>query len=345
MIRVITLFALACACPGGQCATPHKANGLWPTTIVVKVEPASAVVEFDGERTASTGAAREFETPPLDPLRKYTYTIAAYRDGSGNGVPFAKQTIEVSGGQVLVVDLKDTPQKKALPMPSPHKSCSCSAAGCKCGDDCKCPTEGACSPGCSCLLVGDDEKWRRDGVDKGKLREPKETQIRINGVPVSVRAARKMLEAKGNLADDSTRLRLTVIGSAEECKRVIADLKTDPSLTPYRDRLLIQEYRPENAFVKNYGFVTSGKPTIYLQAPTGEVLHRQDTYRGATALAEAIRKAQPDYDPKKDPDQNKPTLSASGLVDLLRKIPVTAWVLMAAGVAYYLAQQNKEEKK
>jgi hypothetical protein len=61
----------------------------------------------------------------------------------------------------------------------------------------------------------------------------------------------------------------------------------------------VQDYAPGNWAVKD-GFFTEGKPTIYLQAPNGKVLHRQDDYSdGAAGLATALRKADPNYSPLK----------------------------------------------
>ena len=67
----------------------------------------------------------------------------------------------------------------------------------------------------------------------------------------------------------------------------------------------MQDYAPNNWAVKD-GFFTEGKPTIYLQAPNGKVLHRQDDYSdGASVLATALRKADPNYSPTEDRDARK----------------------------------------
>jgi hypothetical protein len=47
------------------------------------------------------------------------------------------------------------------------------------------------------------------------------------------------------------------------------------------------------------------------QAPDGAAKHRQDDYRGPEKLAEAIRRADPNYRPERDPDLNRPTLFPS----------------------------------
>jgi hypothetical protein len=131
--------------------------------------------------------------------------------------------------------------------------------------------------------------------------------------------------------DDAKRLRLTVIGSEPARKQVLQDLASHPALAGLADRLVVQGYDPTAWAVKDYGFVTTGSPTICLQAPDGTVLHRQDTYRGPERLAEAIRRADPSYDPKRDPDLNRPTSPLN-----LPQLPPLA--LIAAGLlgAYLL---------
>jgi hypothetical protein len=106
---------------------------------------------------------------------------------------------------------------------------------------------------------------------------------------------------KGKLIDDSKRLRLTIIGAEAERKKVREDLASNVALTPLLDHLLVQDYAPTDWAVQ-CGFKTDGKPTIYLQAPDGKVLHRADAYAGPDNLASAIRKADESYRPDADPD-------------------------------------------
>src|SRR5205823_4837668 len=123
----------------------------------------------------------------------------------------------------------------------------------------------------------------------------------LSGVPVNAAKAREAFSA---LTDDSQLLRLTVIGPASDRQTVIDDVEHHPSLASVHDRLRVQAYDPDHWAVAGAGFVRSGRPTIYLQAPDGKVLHRQDEYRGPDQLAEAIRRADPDYHPERDPDLN-----------------------------------------
>jgi hypothetical protein len=140
------------------------------------------------------------------------------------------------------------------------------------------------------------------------------------------------------LPDDSKLLRLTVI-SADEGKRkaVLSDLLTHPALSPLKPQLVVQTYAPSHWAVKDAGFTLAGDCVIYLQRPDGKVLHRQDEYRGPEKLAEAIRKADPSYDPKKDQDLNKVIPLPFGL----DKIP-PSYLLLGGGAALaYLLWRKK----
>jgi hypothetical protein len=182
------------------------------------------------------------------------------------------------------------------------------AQGCGCRPECD------CGPGCDCLGGGRclHECLPNYGVNVRELvRQADGDAYLLNGRPAS-RASAFLALAGGQLADDAHKLRLTVIGPDAERKQVLADLAAAPALAEWRDKLLVQGYEPTHWATAQCGFKTDGKPTIYLQAPDGKVLHRQDDYRGgAEALAGAIRKADPDYKPEKDADRRKaPALPA-----------------------------------
>jgi len=126
----------------------------------------------------------------------------------------------------------------------------------------------------------------------------------LNGKEVS---KDELLQALGSakVPDDSQWLSLTIIGPDGMRQKVISDLQSSPSLAPWKDRLKVQDYSPDHWAIKDTGFVTTGQPTIYCQAPDGRVLHRQDEYRGPEALAQVLRQVDPQYKPEKDPDLNK----------------------------------------
>ena len=151
------------------------------------------------------------------------------------------------------------------------------------------------------------------GLDRTRM--PAAGKRLLNGKEVSKEEVLQAL-GKPQLPDDSQWLSLTVIGPEAVRQKVLSDLQSSPFLTPWKDRLKVKDYPPDHWAVKDAGFVTTGNPTIYCQAPDGTVLHRQDVYRGPEALAEVLRKADPSYNPERDPDLNRP----------LSSVPLWVWI-------------------
>lgn len=121
----------------------------------------------------------------------------------------------------------------------------------------------------------------------------------LNGRPIAQGDA--LQAVKEGLPADQDLLRVTVFGSESQRQRVVADLTRAPA--GLRDRFLVQAYPPTHWVANGAGFHVGGDPTVYLQAPDGTVLHRQDDYHdGAEGLYGAIRKADPRYVPGNDPD-------------------------------------------
>jgi hypothetical protein len=173
--------------------------------------------------------------------------------------------------------------------------CDCTAS-CDCGASCRCADGKPCCDGCRCIVKGQAfPRWMTHGTDPEKIA-PRE-EYRVGGKVVSRDEALQALQS-GGLSDDSQKLRLTVIGSDDERKKVLTALPPD-----VKERCLVKSYAPDHWAMKGAGFKTDGHPTVYVQAPDGQVLHRQD---GADNLVAAVRKADPNYDPAKDPDLRKP---------------------------------------
>jgi hypothetical protein len=139
----------------------------------------------------------------------------------------------------------------------------------------------------------------------------------INGVEVkkldALKAAADGAAAGApSLPDDSALLRLTVIGTDAERTKVLRDVDSAPELAPYKGKVIpaglsLDAWQAKDAESGSspLGF-KAGHPSIYLQSPAGKVLHRQDDYSdGPAGLANALRKADPLYDPSKDPDLRK----------------------------------------
>lgn len=118
----------------------------------------------------------------------------------------------------------------------------------------------------------------------------------------------KEVQAQGG---DPEMLHVTVIGKPEDRTAVLKDLDTHPALAKMRQNLLVQYYSPsEWAVDTRAGFPAHGTPSILIQLPRrsrldpkgGKVLWRSENYNvGPEGLAEAIRKADPNRDPEKDP--------------------------------------------
>jgi hypothetical protein len=161
----------------------------------------------------------------------------------------------------------------------------------------------------------------------------------INGRGVSEQDAFAALQ--GKLTDDSQKLRLTIIGPEDKRRAVLADLVTNAGLASLRDKVVVQNYDPSHWAIANAGFRTTGQPAIYLQAADGKVLHRQDEYRGPDKLAEAIRKADPSYQPDKDPDLNKNNPPSPSPSFDLSHIPGWCCVACAAGIGFLIFCRRK----
>jgi hypothetical protein len=195
-----------------------------------------------------------------------------------------------------------------------EKCCSC----CSCSDglhnDCHCDRDHRCHPLCRCGRDSQTELTKRNfGVSSDKIA--KNEVYSVNGRIITQPAGQP-------IPDDSGKLHLTIIGNEAERRRVLLDLATAPELAEFRDRFLVQDYPPDHWAVSLCGFYTAGHPTIYLQQPSGKVLHRQDDYDGPRRLAEALRKASNTYDANRDPDLRVAALDLS-------HIPTPAYILVA----------------
>jgi hypothetical protein len=188
------------------------------------------------------------------------------------------------------------------------------------------------------------------GLDRSKLAG-KERYL-VAGKEVSRRHVERLLQhagagpARGNgrIPDLAGKLRLTVIGDGRE--QVLKDLDSHPALVGWKERLVIAGYPADHWHLSGAGFVAAGRPTIYVQKASGEVLHRQDDYSdGAAGLALALeraagrlRKPAPDYDGKADRDERKRLLSwrrPGG-------IPWSVWAVGGAAIVACLLLRRKQ---
>jgi hypothetical protein len=161
---------------------------------------------------------------------------------------------------------------------------------------------------------------------------PDEPRYLLNGAPVGAEEARDAVE-KG-IVDDRNKLRVTVIGPDDVRKKVRQEIESHPAFSPLRDSMSIRDYPPDHWSLA-VGFVTTGQPTVYCQAPSGKVLHRQDDYAGgADATVTALRRAKETYDPRMDPDLRTWLRSIVPLGDLVRALSLLA----AVGLGFVFAK-------
>ncbi len=182
------------------------------------------------------------------------------------------------------------------------------------------------------------------GVTEEKV--PTDCCYCLNGQKVSRSDA---FAAFGKIVDDSAKLRLTIVGDDAFRAKVKGDLAAHPVLIEWRDQLLVQDYPPEHWAVAGVGFA----PGITLQLPAGRdgkapVLFRMTVYTGPEALGGAIRKADPNYKPERDPDPSKPgpepepaKANPSTSSDLLQW-PSAAWAV--GGLILALVLFRRKEK-
>jgi hypothetical protein len=170
------------------------------------------------------------------------------------------------------------------------------------------------------------------GVDTSKLCKKHGECFSVNGKSVS---KREFVAAIGDIPADKDKMRLTLIGPEADRKRVQTDLGSAGPLAEFKGQFVLQSYTADHWAVEDVGFKLDGKPTIYLQSPDGKVLLRVDAYEGPEDLAGKLRRANPLYDPDKDPSG----ISLPGFPDLsklIAKVPAWGWVVIAAGVFLWM---------
>jgi len=183
--------------------------------------------------------------------------------------------------------------------------------------------------------------WETGGVDLDALGSHPERHS-ISGREVDKNRAFEELDSR--LKDTSSKMWLLVIDKDKERRsKVIEDIVADPGLQPLLDRTCVKSYDPTHAHLRDRDtgkpmYVTTGEPTIYLLAQNGKVLHRQDDYRGKSDL-QALRKADPAYDPAKDPDLRKKPTTAP-VTDPMNAGPM---LLLAAGAAVLFLKRRQTE--
>jgi hypothetical protein len=181
---------------------------------------------------------------------------------------------------------------------------------------------------------------RNFGVDTRHLHQG--NHYLLNGKKVEREVIEQALQESGvkprevenrKIPDDSSKQRVTVIGTRAQTEKVLEDFQSHQALKPFKDRLLVAAYEPTHWCIQRQGFATHGKPTIYVQDVDGTVLHRQDDYEGgAEELARVLRKIDPDYRPALDKDRRK--LLPFKLPHIPWSVPVLAVLVVFLAIYY-----------
>lgn len=191
------------------------------------------------------------------------------------------------------------------------------------------------------LVTALDEPAKPTGVVRNKLHVS--PIYSFKGKAVGRGEGHNLVEGKqspSSLGDDSAKDRLTVI-SADPAKRqqFMAQFATDAAYAMYRARVLPWEAAPtgdwsvEPSFVKKEGevYLTKADGEVIARAEVGDVADPQRVVGG-------LRKANPDYDPLRDPTPNGGVLplELSRLLDFnlqsLNILQVAVMLLVLFGV-------------
>jgi hypothetical protein len=142
-----------------------------------------------------------------------------------------------------------------------------------------------------------------------------------------------------DLIDDSGKLRVTVMSTnPEDRKQAIQDLRMgNGPLASFKDKILVRGTSPDNWDVKQVGLasetLSQGKPSVVMQEPSGKVIFATTKYTPEKA-ADALRKANPNFDPSKVPGLGSGKCPAGFTHEdwpAIIGIAVVAAVLMSAG--------------
>lgn len=309
-----------------------------PAVFDVEAVPPDAQVWFDSHAVRLVGGKARVQTPPLEPGRRYQYRVTArWRDLQRQWIfTFAPgQTVHAVLRRDEAASTATSNGSSAV-QPSQPDSTKPTADAASGSEPFRGP--GPASRPEGQLPVVEQDGIQNFGIDRSGLNGSAE-RITLDGRAITPSEAAQILQA-GSLADDSGKLRLTVIGAEADRRRVLDDLKGP--LADIAAQCLVQDYPPDHWAVARTGFYTAGKPTIYVQTPDGTVLHRQDDYTdGAEGLRlafERLRKPDPDYRPDKDPDLRRPLGGLlSRVVDFLMYPfrTILSW-LLAAGLVFIL---------
>ncbi len=215
------------------------------------------------------------------------------------------------------------------------------ASKCPCGPGCE------CALGSACICAGDELPT---GVDSGKISErPRYT---VSGKEVPRAEAHRAIE---QLADDSTKPHLTIIGSSAERRALREAILKDASIAA---KVRVQDYPEGHAAIGKHR--VKGL-TLYLQAPDGKELVREDglsiadVARLLELLKEALGLATPRPVPVPVPGPNGPPAPRSSdplvlpsmqpLIDKAKEYAILGWgIAIAAAILWWMERSKNADK-
>ena len=134
------------------------------------------------------------------------------------------------------------------------------------------------------------------------------------------------------MPDDSKDGFLVILGpDPDKRKKVKEEFEASTELADLRSKTRVWSSSAEHPQVKDRDtgeslFKADGNPTVLYMDANGEVLHRQEGYNSGDIGA--LRKINPNYDPRKDLDLRR---------NLINRFMPKNWLLLAGGVlALYL---------
>jgi len=149
-----------------------------------------------------------------------------------------------------------------------------------------------------------EQAFPKDGVDTDKLDKDR-YRCRDHERLTKIEA----LQMIQDVPSYHLRPSFTVIGTAQQTAKLKEDVKSGPLAQWLQEtQCLVQFYEPGDWAVRpETGFVADGSPTIYWQDKRnerghGKVLFHGTEYTDAPTLVAFLRRADPNRDPKKDPD-------------------------------------------
>lgn len=186
------------------------------------------------------------------------------------------------------------------------KDCKDPACHCKDGGPCTASPwcRDSCHGGRRMEFSEAGEPIENFGIERQRL-DGGQNHYYIRGDRVPRQQFMEVVQA-ASLSDDSQAARITVIGPKELRKPVLDMLAAMPEI----QGAAVKAYDANHWAVHKAGFKTDGRPTIYVQQPNGDVVARFDAPPAQPVLARAVlqakRQADPNYDPKKDPQGPAP---------------------------------------